>query len=1580
MVKNDQLAFLRTEQKFLRNGYTKADRLQTSQLSADPCNGKPGTENFGACVVVVKHFELPPGCCAHSLWPMNAISLFGRYQTIPHSRNGRKMRVTLLLLYPLYVLSQLSTDAAVLNALQNLFYLAGGSTWKNNTGWIDRDTDSCRYFGITCRGSYISSISLSNNNLNGTLDGSWASSFTNLTSLDVSLNDLGGRLPDGLSTLSSLSYLNVSFNQFYGVIPNLTQSYNLTSFDAGGNELNGSLDAFLMLLPSSVQSLLLSSNGISGSISSRILRLSNIQIIDLSQNQLSGSVVDLSALLHLRVLKLSYNSISSLGPIYNESLTSLHLDWNRLLVPLSSFTHYGNLQTLHVSNCGLTGSMDGLQQLTSLRSLDVSLNRLSGYLPNFSGVEGLTYLNVSETYVRGYLNSLSSNSNLLTLDAFRCSLTGSLLPLQNLSLIQHLDLGHNLMKGILPEFLGNLSSLVYISLSYNNFQGPISSSLLQHLDLSGNLLSGSLPLLWGRSLQYIGCKTNQLTGTFPEDFFDIGPQLRQIVMGSNAFSGEISANISKLSGLQVTFWEILTYLRTTNFFTGNIPEFPASIQYVDLSQNLFSGEVPTFLCNYPQLYHFDISINNAESTIPPCLGGVATLTHLDLSYNYILGSIPDTFSQLTQMNYLNLGSNYLQGDIQSLLNMSLLQVLDVSYNGLSGSLTDDVANLLQINTILFTSNQFTGDIPQTLLAIPTLQTLSIANNGFTGAAPGYSPYLLEIFAANNSFEYIPKDAYDATYSLITIDLSYNQLTGPLPDAKGLYNVQYINLRSNQLSGYGLAYWSTGLLYTTYLDVSDNALNGLLPTVIASLLGLSYLNISHNQFSGGIDFVLSNPVLTQLDLSYNYFTGNLPTAFPPQLRVFSASGNLLSGSIDPSLANCSLIETIDLSNNNLSGQIPPVFGKLSRLSSLNLTSNSLTGTIPKEVGALRSLSVLDLSSNQLEGEVPAILSDPNVVNLHDNLFSGPLDWLSDIVITCSPDKSPISTVNLKLIHLNVSHNQLDGTMMDLGSAKLLSTVDISHNRFQGQISSLPLTIEQIIMNDNQLQFADDLVVGPNVYCDLSGNNFQCPIPSSVRQNCHTSCNTSDFTSVSLRLRMEGNLSTFHSQTFIENLAQATYTSTDRFNIIDVTQGSVIVDMTVLPPREDSPQGSAQRVVDLFLSTVAHNSSAYASYGIVTMNGTVSPIPKVFSAPTSDHSLSTGVIVGIVIGILAMVAIIILALAFFLYRRRMIVLSNYRGVVLDMSQFNLDGAKNSLLQFSELQGSTMLGEGSFGIVFKSKWRDISVAVKQIRAEHVTAEQVQSFLSEVSILQRLRAHPNVVMFIGMTIPPDPLSLVTEFCEGGGLYEYLRKKEVDWDTKLQFIQGIAQGMLHLHIEKVIHRDLAVRNILLSKFNEPKVSDFGMSRVQLNDSNNTNSEIGPLKWMAPEALTQREYSVKSDVFSFGVVCWEIITVRDPWEDVGPVEAAIAVSTRGERLPIPSDCDPSIYKLIQVCWRAAPEDRPTFEEICRYLSDGKQLMDSTPVLPVDDDVLLDRPTEYATIGVPSQQYATFDAPLSNKKE
>jgi len=245
---------------------------------------------------------------------------------------------------------------------------------------------------------------------------------------------------------------------------------------------------------------------------------------------------------------------------------------------------------------------------------------------------------------------------------------------------------------------------------------------------------------------------------------------------------------------------------------------------------------------------------------------------------------------------------------------------------------------------------------------------------------------------------------------------------------------------------------------------------------------------------------------------------------------------------------------------------------------------------------------------------------------------------------------------------------------------------------------------------------------------------------------------------------------------------------------------------------------------------------------------------------------------------------------------------------------------------------VGSGAYGIVYRAEWRNLSVAVKQIRAEHVTQKQLNEFMSEMSILRRLRAHPNVVLFIGVTFPPDPLSMITEFCEGGSLLDYMSSNQFGQEMKNKFIYDIALGMLHLHREGVIHRDLAARNILLSKHLDAKVSDFGMSRqTETEDSQGiTQATVGPLKWMAPEAISLSQYSKATDSFSFGVVMWEIITMQEPWAGMTAVEVAIGVVTEGKRLPIP-DTLPWLQEIIASCWSSSPEDRPTFGNMCNVI-------------------------------------------------
>jgi len=188
--------------------------------------------------------------------------------------------------------------------------------------------------------------------------------------------------------------------------------------------------------------------------------------------------------------------------------------------------------------------------------------------------------------------------------------------------------------------------------------------------------------------------------------------------------------------------------------------------------------------------------------------------------------------------------------------------------------------------------------------------------------------------------------------------------------------------------------------------------------------------------------------------------------------------------------------------------------------------------------------------------------------------------------------------------------------------------------------------------------------------------------------------------------------------------------------------------------------------------------------------------------------------------------------------------------------------------------------------------------------------------------------VLFRGITLPPDPISIVTDFCDGGSLSDLLEKeKKIDISRKIRWIRNIAKGMLHLHRgipgKEVIHRDLAARNILL-KNGFAVITDFGMSRVKTTkeDSRKTQQSIGPVKWMSPEAIFEKQYSTKSDVFSFGVLIYEIITQRIPWDDLDIIQVSKKVSN-GERMSIPKacHCPPSVKTLMEHCWA-----------ICDYLS------------------------------------------------
>jgi len=265
-------------------------------------------------------------------------------------------------------------------------------------------------------------------------------------------------------------------------------------------------------------------------------------------------------------------------------------------------------------------------------------------------------------------------------------------------------------------------------------------------------------------------------------------------------------------------------------------------------------------------------------------------------------------------------------------------------------------------------------------------------------------------------------------------------------------------------------------------------------------------------------------------------------------------------------------------------------------------------------------------------------------------------------------------------------------------------------------------------------------------------------------------------------------------------------------------------------------------------------------------------------------------------------------------------------------------SSVLQMSKIEMQGKIGEGAFGSVYLGILNRTEVAIKLLTKANASEEDIKAFMAEAELMKNLPAHPNVVMFRGITVPPDPLSIITDYCNGGSLIGYLKTHpKLPISEKLQFIKDIAKGMLHLHCgipeKEVIHRDLAARNILL-KNGIAVITDFGLSRVKssVEDYQKTESNVGPLKWMSPESLFESKYSTKSDVFSFGVVIYEILTQEPPWKDLNPAQAVGKIS-HGQRMVLPESCEcpPALKELMEKCWAQLPEDRPDFEKICEIL-------------------------------------------------
>ncbi|XP_057970135.1 uncharacterized protein LOC131159329 isoform X2 [Malania oleifera] len=299
----------------------------------------------------------------------------------------------------------------------------------------------------------------------------------------------------------------------------------------------------------------------------------------------------------------------------------------------------------------------------------------------------------------------------------------------------------------------------------------------------------------------------------------------------------------------------------------------------------------------------------------------------------------------------------------------------------------------------------------------------------------------------------------------------------------------------------------------------------------------------------------------------------------------------------------------------------------------------------------------------------------------------------------------------------------------------------------------------------------------------------------------------------------------------------------------------------------------------------------------------------------------------------------------YEEGNLMIQNPGAPLVDLSLGDFDISTLQIIKNEDLEELKELGSGTFGTVYHGKWRGTDVAIKRIKNSCFTGRSSEQerltveFWREAEILSKLH-HPNVVAFYGVVQdgPGGTLATVTEFMVNGSLRRVLLCKDRHLDRRKRLIIAMdaAFGMEYLHSKNIVHFDLKCDNLLVN-LKDPlrpicKVGDFGLSKIKRNTLV-TGGVRGTLPWMAPELLngSSSKVSEKVDVFSFGIVLWEILTGEEPYANMhyGAIIGGIVNNTL--RPPVPGFCDPEWRLLMEQCWAPDPVARPSFTEIARRL-------------------------------------------------
>jgi hypothetical protein len=646
-------------------------------------------------------------------------------------------------------------------------------------------------------------------------------------------------------------------------------------------------------------------------------------------------------------------------------------------------------------------------------------------------------------------------------------------------------------------------------------------------------------------------------------------------------------------------------------------------------------------------------------------------------------------------------------------------------------------------------------------------------------------------------------------------------------------------------------------------------------------------------------------------------------------VSGASGHLTS-----EIGYLTSLTSIDLSGSGLTSTIPEAIGRLSRLSKLHLQTNSLDGNVPHAVADMKSLVDLDLSDTEISGVFP-LLDDARFA--YCDLTNTCMDCskVPSTVCRCSQrnsDSHPYwldcrnapATPDAGFLGLSSSIWTTIGTV---GGVFLLAGISalvrfcIKHRRENAvryieqptatvaRSAALPLADDQPYH-----RLADALTVPPPP-----------PRPSSPAavddaNRASLSRPTSPAPAANSRPISPAPVANYYQQP-----APGMLVSAGLQQPLHQPQWSGQMPFMQMPlqmPMMTSQNAAAAQAPPQNQPAVA---SAPASTMSVSSNGYVSPYVTSASNSASASAVSIDAVSsgggGYVDPSPALVS----------------------GNISPRLNVSTGGAQTWTIDSAELELGAVLGEGAFGVVRSGKWRGRTVAIKQIKRSAIGGEKaLAEFELEIGRMASLQPHENVVQLYGVVhLPSGDVGAVVEYCASGALVTALYGAKPRQWLALELAQvayDSACGIMHLHANNVIHRDIAARNVLLAGRADltAKVADFGMSRsVEAAQGYNelaTVTKIGPAKHMAPEQLQRLAYSKASDVFAFAVLLFEIFAREEPWKGIPPINVITKV-VAGERMAVPAAATPVLGALIEQCWAQDPAQRPHMRAVCKVLEE-----------------------------------------------